>query len=55
MEIQKIKTEQECNKASARIYSLINSSEDPIELDSPEGKELDFLATLVEKYEKDNP
>lgn len=55
MKIQIIKTEQEYNEACARIYSLINSSEDPIELDSPEGKELDFLAILVEKYEQDNP
>jgi hypothetical protein len=32
----------------------MNSSEDQIEPDSPEGKELDFLATLVEKYEQEN-
>lgn len=51
MKTKIIKTEQEYNEACARIYSLINSSKDPIETDSPKGEELELLSLLVEKYE----
>ena len=48
-----IKTEQEYNEACARIYNLINSSENPIEPNCPEGEELEPLLLLVEKYEQE--
>lgn len=48
-----IKTEKEYNEACARIYSLINSYAEPIESNSQEGEELELLALLVEKYERE--
>jgi len=48
-----IKTEKEYNEACARIYSLINSYAEPIEPNSQEGEELELLALLVEKYERE--
>ncbi|MEI6049244.1 MAG: helix-turn-helix domain-containing protein [Bacteroidota bacterium] len=49
-----IKTEQEYNETCERIYSLIHSSENSIEPNSPEGEELDLLSLLVEKYEQEH-
>ena len=49
-----IKTEQDYNEACARIYQLINSSESPIEPNSPEGEEMELLSLLVEKYEQEH-
>ena len=49
-----LKTEQEYNEACERIYKLINSTEKPIDPDSPEGEELELLSLLVEKYEQEN-
>lgn len=49
-----LKTEQEYNEACERIYSLIHSSENSIEPNSPEGEELDLLSLLVEKYEEEH-
>ena len=46
-----LKTEQEYNEACKRIYSLMKSSENDIEPESPEGEELELLSLLVEKYE----
>jgi HTH-type transcriptional regulator/antitoxin HigA len=54
MKTKIIKTEQEYNKACERIYSLINSSENPIEPTTTEGEELELLSLLVEKYEQEN-
>ncbi|MBN1952046.1 MAG: helix-turn-helix domain-containing protein [Bacteroidales bacterium] len=49
-----LKTEQEYNEACERIYSLINSSENEIDSDSPEGEEIELLSLLVEKYEQEH-
>ncbi|MBN2348465.1 MAG: helix-turn-helix domain-containing protein [Bacteroidales bacterium] len=49
-----LKTEQEYNEACERIYSLINSTENPIETNSPEGEEMELLSLLVEKYEQEH-
>ena len=49
-----LKTEQEYNEACERIYLLINSSENAIEPDSPDGEELELLSLLVEKYEMEH-
>ncbi len=49
-----LKTEQEYNEACERIYSLINSSDNAIEADSPEGEEIELLSLLVEKYEMEH-
>jgi HTH-type transcriptional regulator/antitoxin HigA len=49
-----LKTELEYNKACERVYILINSSENPIEPDSPEGEELELLSLLIEKYEQEH-
>ena len=54
MKTKILKTEQEYNEACERIYSLINSSVNAIEQDSPEGEELELLSLLVEKYEQEN-
>ena len=49
-----LKTEQEYNEACKRIYSLMKSSENDIEPESPEGEELELLSLLVEKYEMEH-
>ncbi|MBS3806466.1 MAG: hypothetical protein KGY60_03075 [Bacteroidales bacterium] len=54
MKAKILKTEQEYNEACERIYKLINSSDKPIDPDSPEGEELDLLSLIVEKYEQEN-
>jgi HTH-type transcriptional regulator/antitoxin HigA len=54
MKAKILKTEQEYNEACKRIYSLINSSENAIEPDSPEGEEMELLSLLVEKYEQEH-
>ena len=53
MKTKIIKTEAEYNEACARIYNLINSSEEPIEPNSAEGEELELISMLVEKYERE--
>jgi HTH-type transcriptional regulator / antitoxin HigA len=54
MKTKILKTEQEYNEACKRIYNLINSSETPIESNSPEGEEMELLSLLIEKYEQEN-
>lgn len=54
MKTKILKTEQEYNEACERIYNLINSSENAIEPDSPEGEELELLSLLVENYEQEH-
>ncbi|MBK8805238.1 MAG: helix-turn-helix domain-containing protein [Bacteroidales bacterium] len=49
-----LKTEKEYNEACERIYILINSSENDINPDSPEGEEIQLLSLLVEKYEQEH-
>ena len=53
MKTKIIKTEQEYNEACVRIYSLMHSSQNPIEPESAEGEELELLSMLVEKYENE--
>jgi HTH-type transcriptional regulator / antitoxin HigA len=52
MKTKILKSEQEYNEACERIYSLINSTNNPILPDSPEGEEIELLSLLVENYEK---
>ncbi len=52
MKTKILRTEQEYNEACKRIYRLINSFENPIEPNTPEGEELELLSLLVEKYEQ---
>ena len=54
MKTKIIKREQDYSEACERIYKLINSSDRPIESDTPEGEELELLSLLVEKYEQEN-
>lgn len=54
MKTKILKTEQEYNEACERIYSLINSSVNAIEPNSPKGEEIELLSLLVEKYEQEN-
>lgn len=54
MKTKILKTEQEYNEACERIYTLINSAENAIESDSPEGEEMELLSLLVEKYEHEH-
>lgn len=46
MNIKVIKTEEDYQKALSLIEELMDA-----ELGTPEGDELDFLVTLIEKYE----
>jgi HTH-type transcriptional regulator/antitoxin HigA len=54
MKTKIIKTEQAYEQACDRIYSLIHSSEKPIEPDSAHGEEIELLSLLVEKYEREH-
>src|SRR5665647_137688 len=54
MKTKILRTEQAYNEACEKIYSLINSTENPIETNSPEGEELELLSLLVEKYEQEH-
>jgi HTH-type transcriptional regulator/antitoxin HigA len=53
MKTKILKTEQEYNEACQLIYTLINSTNEAIEPDSPEGEEVELLSLLVEKYEQE--
>ncbi len=54
MKTKILKTEEEYNEACERVYLLINSSENAIEPNSPEGEEMALLSLLIEKYEQEN-
>jgi len=54
MKTKILKSEQEYSEACERIYLLINSSENAIEPNSPEGEEMELLSLLIEKYEQEN-
>lgn len=54
MKTKILKTEEEYNEACERVYLLMNSTENLIEPDSPEGEELELLSLLIEKYEQEN-
>ncbi len=54
MEIKLIKTEEEYEVACKRFYSLMHSSKEPIEKDTPVGDEMELLAILLEKYEQEH-
>ena len=54
MKTKILRTENEYEKACARIYELINSSEKHIDANSPEGEELELLSLFVEKYEREH-
>ena len=54
MKTRKLKTKHDYEEACARIYLLMHSSDSDIVPGSPEGKEIEFLSVLIEKYEKDN-
>lgn len=54
MKTKILKTQQEYNEACERIYTLINSNENAIEPDSPEGEEIELLSLLVENYEQEH-
>jgi len=53
MKTKLIKTEHDYNEACERIYHLINSTDEAIDPDSPEGEEIELLSILVEKYEQE--
>ena len=53
MKTKILKTEQEYNEACQRIYSLIQSTNNPILPESPEGEEMELLSLLVENYEQE--
>jgi len=52
--IKVLRNEKDYEQACKRVYSLMNSSEEPIDPDSREGEELDLLSLLIEKYEKEH-
>lgn len=54
MKTKILKTEQEYNETCERIYTLINSTKNQIEPNTPEGEELELLSLLVEKYEQED-
>ncbi len=53
MKTKILKSEKEYKETCKKIYCLINSSDNAIEPNSPEGEELDLLSFLVEKYERE--
>lgn len=53
MKTKILKSEQEYNEVCKRIYILINSTNNPITPDSPEGEEMELLSLLVENYEQE--
>lgn len=54
MKAKIIKTAKEYESACARVYALMQRSEDLIESDSPEGDEIQLLSLLIEKYEQEH-
>ncbi len=54
MKTKILKTEQEYNEVCESIYTLINSTKNAIEPDSPKGEEMELLSLLVEKYEHEH-
>jgi HTH-type transcriptional regulator/antitoxin HigA len=54
MKTKILKTEEEYNEVCERVYFLMNSSENAIEPDSPEGEEIELLSLLIEKFEQEN-
>jgi HTH-type transcriptional regulator/antitoxin HigA len=54
MKTKIIKTEQEYNELCKHVYKLINSTENAIEPESPEGEEMELLSLLIEKYEREH-
>ncbi|HUW07054.1 MAG TPA: helix-turn-helix domain-containing protein [Williamwhitmania sp.] len=54
MKTKILKTEKEYSEACERIYTLINSTAEAIEPDSPEGEEMELLSLLVGKYEQEH-
>jgi HTH-type transcriptional regulator/antitoxin HigA len=54
MKTKILKTKREYNEVCERIYYLINSSENPIDPNSPAGEEMELLSLLVENYEKEH-
>lgn len=54
MKIKILKTEEEYDKACARVYEIMHSSENPIEENSAEGEELELISLLIEEYEKEH-
>jgi HTH-type transcriptional regulator / antitoxin HigA len=54
MKTKILKTEEEYNEVCERINLLMNSSDDAIEPNSPEGEEMELLSLLIEKYEQEN-
>lgn len=49
MEIKSIKSEQDYDKALARLKSIFHA-----DVDTPEGKEAEELSFLIEKYENEH-
>lgn len=49
-----LKTKKDYDEACKRIYQLIKSQPEPLEPNSREGKELELLSLLVEKYEQEH-
>ena len=54
MKIKVIKTENEYEAASKRIYDLMHASEDPIVPGTSVAEEIELLSILVEQYERDH-
>ncbi len=54
MKIKIVNTAEAYNDACERIYTLIHSTENPIDPDSPDGEEIALLSLLVEKYEREH-
>jgi len=54
MEVKLIKTEEDYNAACKRFYTLMHSSEEQIQKNTPVGDEMELLAILIEQYEKEH-
>ncbi len=49
-----LKTEEDYNRACKRVYFLMHNTEEALKPESLEGKELEYLSSLIEKYEQEN-
>ena len=54
MEIKAIKSAEQYEAACASLYTLMNTSAEPVDPDSETGEAMELLAILIEKYERDH-
>jgi len=54
MKAKIIGTEKEYDEACERVYTLMHSSDSPVDPESDQGQEMALLSLLIEEYEKEH-